>query len=180
MNSPHSILGAACLALLVLVSNTARASSGETAPGNLEAALTSAIEDEYKARAIYQKVLDTFGDIRPFSNIVKAENRHIDALERLFAKHGFSIPPDEWPARVTAPTSIKNACTAAVMAERENVALYDGLLASARGYGDVEQVFTKLQAASRENHLPAFERCSTRGGGKHGRGQSPCSRKRHP
>ena len=36
-------------------------------------ALDLAINDEYKAQATYQKVIDKFGEIRPFSNIIQAE-----------------------------------------------------------------------------------------------------------
>ena len=46
----------------------------------LRRVLTEALNDEYKARATYQLVTRTFGEIRPFINIVEAENRHIQAL----------------------------------------------------------------------------------------------------
>jgi len=39
--------------------------------------LQFAIEDEYLARSEYLSVLDSFGQIRPFVNIVRAEKRHI-------------------------------------------------------------------------------------------------------
>ena len=37
---------------------------------------------------------------------------------------------------------------------------------------DIKDIFTRLQAASRDNHLPAFTRCSEGGGGR-GRGPGP-------
>lgn len=46
------------------------------------AALEEALLDEYKARATYNKVIEVFGLIRPFSNIVEAEGRHVQALLR--------------------------------------------------------------------------------------------------
>ena len=46
----------------------------------LRRVLTEALNDEYKARATYQLVTRTFGEIRPFINIVEVENRHIQAL----------------------------------------------------------------------------------------------------
>jgi len=33
-------------------------------------ALTEALQDEYKARATYRKVMDTFGPVKPFIKIV--------------------------------------------------------------------------------------------------------------
>jgi hypothetical protein len=50
-----------------------------------------------------------------------------------------------------------------VAAEIENVAMYDRLI-SATDQADVIEVFKRLQAASRDHHLPAFQRCVERGG----------------
>ena len=50
--------------------------------------LCEALDDEYRARATYQKVIDTFGPVRPFVNIVEAEDRHAQALLSLFARFG--------------------------------------------------------------------------------------------
>ncbi|WP_447962675.1 hypothetical protein [Nitrospira sp. Ecomares 2.1] len=43
---------------------------------NTKAMVLEALMDEYKARAFYRLVLNTFGEIRPFSNIVNAEETH--------------------------------------------------------------------------------------------------------
>jgi hypothetical protein len=43
--------------------------------------------------------------------------------------------------------------------EEATVALYDELLPQVAAYSDVVYVFTNLRSASRDNHLPAFERC---------------------
>ena len=39
----------------------------------LEEVLEEALLDEYKARDTYRKIIDTFGAVRPFVNIVEAE-----------------------------------------------------------------------------------------------------------
>ncbi len=57
----------------------------------LESVLIEAINDEYKACATYRLVISTFGEIRPFINIVEAEGRHIEALLPLFAKYNIVI-----------------------------------------------------------------------------------------
>jgi rubrerythrin len=120
--------------------------------------LAEAIDDEHKARATYRAVLAAFGGVRPFSNIVESEERHIRALEGLYRKHGWTVPADRWAGRVAAPASLHAACHAGVEAERENGALYDRLIASAQGHPDVVAVLRRLQAASQQRHLPAFER----------------------
>jgi len=57
----------------------------------LETKLNKALMDEYHARDTYRKILETFGEIRPFSNIVLAEQRHIDAAQRLCEKYSIDI-----------------------------------------------------------------------------------------
>ncbi|MDR9437298.1 MAG: DUF2202 domain-containing protein [Thiohalophilus sp.] len=124
--------------------------------------LTEAIEDEYKARATYRRVLEEFGDVRPFSNIVEAEQRHINALLVLFTEYGLRVPEDNWPDRVETPATLLAACQEGVAAEIGNATMYDRLLAASSDYPDIQSVLRNLQRASQENHLPAFQRCVER------------------
>ncbi len=133
-------------------------------------ALISALADERKAFATYQAVLAKFPNARPFSNIVDAEQRHESFLLPLFAKYGVTTPKNEFdPAKITVAATLSEACAAGVATETENIALYDGFLSFVKE-SDIKDVFTRLQAASRDNHLPAFTRCSEGGGGKRGPG----------
>ncbi|MEQ8651464.1 MAG: DUF2202 domain-containing protein [Kiloniellales bacterium] len=134
------------------------------------AALKEALEDEYKARATYRKVIERFGPVRPFINIVEAEDRHAKALLRLLERRGSPPSPDRWPERVSAPGSLREACAAAIEAEIENAAMYDRLL---RAIDDPEAlgVMRRLQYASQHHHLPAFRRCLENKGGGNGRGR---------
>jgi hypothetical protein len=133
------------------------------APGTLDEAeveaLVEAINDEYKALSVYQKVVDKFGEVRPFSNIIRAEEQHISALETLFVRYGIEIPENDWYNQVPEFDSVTAACQAGVQAEIDNAALYDGLFAAV-DEPDIIQVFTSLRDASQYKHLPAFERCS--------------------
>lgn len=131
-------------------------------PKILEAILTEALNDEYKARATYQVILNKFGDIRPFSNIVASESRHIGALSVLLQKYGIPIPDDTWQAQAEAPASVLASCETGVEAEIENAAMYDRLIQLAESYPDVQAVLRQLQRASQENHLRAFQRCVAR------------------
>jgi rubrerythrin len=124
-------------------------------------ALSEALDDEYRARATYRKVIERFGPVRPFVNIVEAESRHIAALLRQFQRFQAAAPADTWPDRVKAPESLSQACAAGVQAEVENEALYARLLDLVAD-PEVRAVMRQLQAASRERHLPAFRRCLER------------------
>jgi len=124
-------------------------------------AMCEALEDEYKARAIYSGIIERFGPVRPFVNIVEAEDRHARALLALFQSFGVPPPPDDWVAKVEIPETIERACAEGVAAEIENQAMYERLLVMT-DVPEVRAVFLRLQAASRDNHLPAFKRCLER------------------
>jgi len=141
------------------------------------AALKEALDDEYKARATYRRVIEVFGPVRPFINIVDAETRHAEALIRLFQKYDLPIPDDDWAARVQLPNSIAEACKEAVQGELENAEMYDRLLAVVKE-PDIRTVLTRLRQASQENHLPAFQRCVEREQNGNGRGQPRRQRRR--
>ena len=136
----------------------------------LKNALVEAIHDEYKSRATYRLVISTFGEIRPFINIVEAEGRHIKALLPLFEKYGIAVPEDDWSSRIEPASSILEACRQGVEDETENAEMYDRLLDSTKEYPDVQAVLMNLQRASKENHLPAFQRCAE-GGQNQGKGR---------
>ena len=125
--------------------------------------LNEALMDEYKARDTYQRIIETFGPVRPFINIVEAEQTHIELLLPLYEKHAVPLPPEPDPDRVSVPDSLQSACQLGVAEELANVAMYDRLIA-AIDLPDVVEVLQRLQAASRDHHLPAFQRCVARGG----------------
>lgn len=137
----------------------------KTQDPRLQKALCEAIEDEYKARATYRAVVARFGALRPFTNILNSEERHVRALLPLFRRYGIPVPVDRWAGAVVPPDSLAEACREGVRAEIENGDLYRRLLAATAAYPDVQQVFRQLQWASQVNHLRAFERCAARTSG---------------
>jgi rubrerythrin len=124
-------------------------------------ALAEALDDEYHAQATYRKVIEVFGPIRPFINIVEAEARHIEAIKRQYARLGATPPDDAWAGRVEAPASLAQACADGVAAEIENSKMYDQLIAMIDDPA-ARQVMENLREASQERHLPAFRRCAAR------------------
>lgn len=127
--------------------------------------LLDALDDERKAEASYAAVIDKFGPVRPFSNIIEAEQRHASALERQLVRLGLTVPPNPWTGKVSAPATLSGACKSAVEGEIENIALYDRLIPMIDD-PTARQVMQNLQAASRERHLPAFRRCLERERGR--------------
>lgn len=65
------------------------------------------------------------------------------------------------------PATIEEACEAGAAAEIANRDLYGPLIEAAASHADIVAVFRRLQQASENNHLPAFERfAGGRGGGR--------------
>lgn len=166
----HSvILGAGLLIVLAGcggTSPTAPAPVASTSPapaaatGDLVAILNADIQDEYRAEAIYQGVLNDFGaNTLPFANIIRAEQQHARSVAGLFTARGMAVPASLWsPANVPRFTTLRAACAAGVENETANVALYDSQLSLSLP-DDVRRVLLNNRDASLYNHLPAFQRC---------------------
>ncbi len=123
----------------------------------IESMLTYAILDEYLAKATYEEILAVYGDVRPFSKIVIAEQTHIDLLLPLFETYGIDVPENNAAASVVVPDSISSALATGVEAEKANIAMYETFLAQSNLPDDVRTVFESLKAAS-QKHLNAFQR----------------------
>jgi len=125
---------------------------------SLDQMLSYAIQDEYLARSEYESIIESYGNQRPFSNIILAEEKHIAWLLELYADHGLEPPKDLSKGHVVLPQTLKIAVETGVQAEVENIAMYQAFLGNAAALplpADVRDLFEKLKAAS-ENHLRAF------------------------
>lgn len=118
-----------------------------------------ALDDEYRACATYQAVVDRFGPVTPFVNILQAEQQHIQALYGLFQRYGLPLPPDRWAGQVVAPSTLQQACQDGVAGEIGNYRMYDAFLQQIVE-ADARMVFTQLRDASALHHLPAFQNCA--------------------
>lgn len=129
----------------------------------VKSALLAALDDEYRAEATYRAVLDVHGDVRPFSNIIQAEQRHQEMVKAELDARGLAYPANPYLGRIAAPATLLEACEAGVQAEIDNITLYDRLLPTIEDPA-AKALMERLQWASRANHQPAFERCVARGG----------------
>lgn len=106
--------------------------------------------DEVNALATYEALVDAFGDELPFSRLILAESRHIDALERLYDLYDLDVPTIT-PETPTLPSTVDEAYALGQAAEVANSALYDEYL-DLKLPEVVDVVFSNLQRAS-DNHL---------------------------
>lgn len=123
----------------------------------LEDALTYALQDEYLAQARYDTIIKEFGEIRPFTQIKVAEQRHITALLPLFTRYNISVPENDASQYTTTPNTLKEAFEAGVQGEIDNIAMYEKLADLPDLPQDVRRVMTRLGDASK-NHLTAFKK----------------------
>lgn len=151
------ILGSTILSgiALAIIASFAPVSALEASDAELEKMFTVLINDEYKKQAEYEALIAEFGFVNPFARIVKAEARHIDALETLFDAYDFDVPEDNGDQYAVVPDSLEKAYTMGVETEIANIDLYEDYLKLDLPE-DVERIFTNLLKAS-ENHLRAFE-----------------------
>jgi rubrerythrin len=121
-------------------------------------ALREALDDEYRSWATYDQVVADFGDVAPFVNIREAEARHIEALRGLYSRYRLPWPNNPWPGKVDRYPDVQAACVAAVAGEIANGEMYARLLANIK-HSDIRTVLGRLQEASEQRHLAAFQAC---------------------
>jgi len=121
-------------------------------------ALTQAILEEYGALNLYNSVIAEFGNVTPFYRIAKAEQQHVNALIKQATKYGVTIPENPGLAEEVSFGTLSEACAAGSAAEIADAALYD-TLKPVTTHSDIVQVYTTLQNASLNSHLPAFQAC---------------------
>ena len=122
-------------------------------------ALQEAILEEYGAFNLYTAVMNEFGSTIPFERIARSETQHIAVLVRMADKYGVAVPANPGLTAATDFSTLADACQAGVDAEIADAALYDDLMVVTT-HSDLLQVYSRLQSASLNSHLPAFELCA--------------------
>ena len=159
------------IAFALMVSLTiAAAGAADTLYGNAAAKadgsltiqdmLLYAAQDEYTARGEYAAIMGKYGTLRPFSNIIRAEENHLAWLRDAFAAYKLPFPADEASSHLIVPATLIDAYRTGVQAEVDNIAMYNTFLANpliqGTQYADLRALFTNLRNAS-ENHLQSFQ-----------------------
>lgn len=157
--SKRVILAGILTAVVAMSASAESASYGAAAAKaavnpTVEQMLVFAIQDEYLARAEYELIMSKAGNVRPFSNITKAEEQHIGWVTDVMRKYGYQVPADEGAAHAVLPKDLRAAYEAGVQAEVDNIAMYEAFLERELP-ADVRVLFERLRNAS-ENHLQAF------------------------
>lgn len=142
------------------------ASAVEPGPAEIDIALEAltAEHGEYAAYATYKAIIDEFGAVQPYTNILGSEQKHIDFLVGYLDGAGVAIPENPWLGEIEAPADLMGAAQAGIDAEIDNVAMYDELLGREIADPALVDLLERLRGMSENRHLPAFEAALENGG----------------
>ncbi len=128
----------------------------------LEEMLSYALQDELMAEAEYAAIIEAFGVSNPFTNIIKAEISHQEAVIGLYEVRSMEVPEFDPSGHVVLPDTLEEIYAIGIQAEINNIAMYDKFLEQDLD-DDVRAVFTALRDGS-VNHQATFERAGSRSG----------------
>lgn len=126
----------------------------------LEKMLKYSLEDEYIAKNEYDKIIKTFGQIKPFTNIIQSEKTHIYEIITLMKEYNLNsniVNENEIAKQIKVPLTLIECYEASITAEIDNIAMYEKFLKEKNLPKNLEDLFIKLSTASK-NHLNAFKR----------------------
>jgi hypothetical protein len=117
----------------------------------LDAATTS----KYKTCALYRMVLQAFGPVQPFKDLLKLEEKYQMVLTGLARRYNYPLPADEWEGQVEIPVSFVEACEEAIQLELENDGLYISLMQDGLDPA-LQRVLLRMRNVSLSSHQPSF------------------------
>ena len=118
--------------------------------------LMYAAQDEYLAHGEYAAIIEEFGNVRPYTNIVVSEETHLDYLQQTYEANNIEFPKDEYSKTIVVPATLLEAAKTGVQAEIDNIAMYELFLKQDLP-DNIKEVFNALMTAS-QNHLSAFQK----------------------
>ncbi len=118
--------------------------------------LTYAVQDEYLARGEYIAIMDEFGEQKPYSNIVRSEESHLEFLRDVYLSYNLAFPEDISANHIIVPQDLLEAAKTGVQAEIDNIAMYEKFLEYDLPE-NVSEVFEALKKGS-DSHLLAFQK----------------------
>lgn len=118
--------------------------------------LMYAVQDEYLAHGEYLAIVDKFGNQKPYTNIISAEETHLAYLKEVYLAYGLDFPADESTSHIIVPANLLEAAETGVQAEIDNIAMYEIFLTYDLPE-NVYKVFSALKSGS-DSHLLAFQK----------------------
>lgn len=121
--------------------------------------LQAGIVEEYMAYNTYAAIIEEYGQVRPFSRIINAEEKHASALIRLADYYSVEVPENAGQTFDFSYTTLTEACQVGVEIETLDAADLQKLISETEN-PNLIKVYTNLMNASLNKHLVAFEACN--------------------
>jgi len=119
-------------------------------------ALDSALRSKFRTSALYRMVLQAFGPVQPFKDLLKIEEKYKMILTGLARRYDRALPTDEWEGQIAIPVSFVEACEEAIQLERENDRLYTALLDQIDDPA-LCRVLMRMRNVTQVSHQPSFK-----------------------
>ncbi len=117
--------------------------------------LDATLRSKYRTCALYRMVLQAFGPVQPFKDLLKIEEKYRMILAGLARRYGHAMPVDEWEGQVAIPVSFVEACEEAIQLELENDRLYLARLDICEEPA-LRRVMMRIRNVSQMSHQPSF------------------------
>ena len=121
--------------------------------------LQAAIVEEYMAYNTYNEIINEYGQVVPFSRIVTAELKHMQALIGLADNYSVEVPENTGQTFDRSYATLAQACQVGVEIETADGADLQKLISETEN-PNLIRVYTNLMNTSLNNHLVAFEACN--------------------
>lgn len=118
--------------------------------------LMYAVQDEYLAHGEYLAIINKFGNQKPYTNIVSAEETHLAYLKEVYLSYGIDFPSDYSADHIVIPNNLLEAAQTGVQAEIDNIKMYKIFLTYDLPE-NVFEVFSALKSGS-DSHLISFQK----------------------
>lgn len=142
-------LGLASVMLVSLATGSSEASGVDAT------SLQALYDEENLAYENYKKAAEQFDNARPFSNIMRAEDRHKELLEYLADKLDQKLVDND--IKVADFADYKDAIDKAIVIEKEDIETIEKMLEDKSMTEESKSILEKLLRGS-QNHLKALER----------------------
>lgn len=142
--------------VLVVLAISLASFAGFAETSDTSSLLTDALTSEREAIALYTAIIDEYGSVQPFTNLLEAALNHERAIERLFDYYGLLVPP-ETTVTAEAPDTLELALNGALTLERAQEDLYANFL-SLTDDSHTEAVVTQILKSSTV-HIESVQSC---------------------
>jgi hypothetical protein len=129
-------------------------------PQGVSAILDSLVVDEYRAAARYQQVMQAFGTVSPFREMLPVQGARVEALMQVYRQYPAFPPPNPFdgPQYMERYASVAGACEVALEAETATAERYARALAL-NPPAAVQKILRYNRASTLAFEVAATRRC---------------------